>query len=149
MCEILFRGKRLDNGEWAYGVPLFYSGGQFGIVKCTSETRILPYGEDTTFHYVEELFSPKVYPTTIGQYIGRDDKNGVKIFKGDIVKTKYGRLYKVVWFSPKLCFDLEPIDKPENLSVKAPDKWDLWYSENLEVVGNIYDNPELLGTEVG
>ena len=78
----------------------------------------------------------------IEQYTGLTDKNGKKIFDGDIVKTKNGRLCEVYWFkSPNMCgWDLKPIecDSP------APDKCDLFSSQNLEVVGNIHDNPELL-----
>lgn len=139
MREIIFRGKRMDNGEWIRG-DLITSAGhpdRAWITECK-----------TLFdRQMQDIGIREVDKSTVGQYTDLTDKNGKKIFEGDIVKTKYGRLCTVVWFAPKLCFDLEPINKPENLSSKAPDKWDLWHSENLEVVGNVYDKPELLEEE--
>lgn len=133
MREILFRGERLDNGDWVYGYYV-------GPVGVTNDPEICDANDITGGRY-------DVDPATVGQYTGLTDKNGVKIFEGDIVRTKYGRLCIVVWFPPKLCFDLEPICNSENLERKAPDKWDLWDENNLEVVVNINDNPELLEEE--
>ncbi|NTU74473.1 hypothetical protein HGB07_10205 [Candidatus Roizmanbacteria bacterium] len=77
------------------------------------------------------------------QYTGLKDKNGKEIYEGDIVTTKFGRVCKVEWFeSPSmLCWDLVPIAMFEN---PTPSKFDLWDSDNVEVIGNIYENPELL-----
>ena len=74
------------------------------------------------------------------QYIGLPDKKGTEIYEHDIVRTNSGRLCKVVWFSsPKYQgWDLVPIEAKN----PAPEEWNLW--EGLEVVGNIFDNPELL-----
>ena len=126
--EILFRGKRLDNGEWIYGF-------------------VIHAQEDDSWGITNEIeYFNDVDGYTVGQYTGLTDKNGVKIFEGDIVQTKYGRLCIVDWFESNstLCFDFRPIDIAENLLKKAPDKWDLWHEANLEVIGNIHDNPDLL-----
>lgn len=76
------------------------------------------------------------------RYTGLTDKNGIKIFEHDIVKTKYGRLCKVVWFSSPCsqCWDLIPLEDKH----KCPDDYDLWIPKNLEVVGNVHDSPKLL-----
>ena len=135
MREILFRGKRVDNGEWIFGWYIKYSYSGWPL-KAT----IIP-SEQAENGWYEHI---RVIPETIGQYIGLKDKNGTGIFEGDIVKTKYGRLCYIYWFQPKECWDLSPINTSSNLYLKSPDEWDLWYSENLEVVGNIHDNPEMM-----
>lgn len=122
MREILFRGKSPITQKWVYG-DLFQHGEQRFIMADNRNTEVLP--------------------ETVGQYTGLTDKNAAKIFEGDIVKTKYGRHCKVTWFSSR-CYvqwDLSPVeDKHE-----APDYFDIWDFKNLEVIGNIYDNPELAG----
>lgn len=74
------------------------------------------------------------------QYIGRKDINKKEIYEGDIVRTNSGRLCRVVWFSSPQYqgWDLEPIETKN----PAPKEWNLW--EYLEIIGNIFDNPELL-----
>lgn len=129
MREILFRGKRVDNGEWIEG-GLVKVGPLFIIFSDT-----LPGCQTVT------------YPA-IGQFTGMYDKNDKRIFEGDIVKTKYGRLCTVVWFMSQAHngWDLAVVGTVENsVHTKYPDEFDLYKKENLEVVGNIHDNPELLG----
>lgn len=77
------------------------------------------------------------------QYIGKTDINKKEIYEGDIVKTNSGRLCKVIWFSSPQYqgWDLVPIETINPI----PKEWRIW--ENLEVVGNIFDNPELLGSD--
>lgn len=123
--EILFRGKRTENGEWKYGLPHYNLDNEIEFI--TVPGKIYP-----------NCF--KVDPDTVGQFISVLDKNKMQIFDGDIVRTKYGRICKVVWFAPQLCWDLYPFESKS----KAPDTYDLFKSENLEVIGNIYDNPEIL-----
>lgn len=91
--------------------------------------------------------SHEVWPETVGQFTGFLDKNGKKIFEGDIVKTKYGRLCVIKWFSSPSSgeWDMTPISTAKNIfETQPPDIYDLFVSANLEVVGNIHDNPELM-----
>lgn len=123
MREILFRGKgdkKYNDGMWYFGVPIRCYDGDWQI--CTNNSK------------------RTVIPETIGQYTGLADKNGTKIFEGDIVKR--------FWFG-KMC--IYQIDYDNGLArfigragmiFKASFYYD---SEEFEVVGNIYDNPELLG----
>ena len=134
MREFLFRGKRVRNGEWVEG---FYFNRNW---------------EQIIHHFIkyetwdEGMVTNEAIPETVGQYTGLTDKNGKKIFEGDIVKTKYGRLCVVEWLSTQcFCgFDLTVYDFDFNSNTKAPGGWDLYFPENLEIVGNIHDNPELL-----
>ena len=147
--KIIFRGKRADNGEWVYGDLRQYSSGN---------TAILDYA-------IERMFS--VMPHTIGQYIGLTDKNGRKIFDGDIFKfndevwessytscgTEYDsyevKNYGVVGFDEdRSCFDFVQYKFNEN-SVEADlhENYDIEFADfisELEVIGNIHDNKELL-----
>lgn len=118
--EILFRAKA-TNGEWVFGGVTQYDDGKADI-----------HGK---YLYI-------VDPETVGQFTGLKDKNGVKIFEGDIIQTKYGRFCEVVWRSNSAvnCWDIIPLEHMH----RSPDEWDLWDGKNLSVVGNIFDNPELL-----
>ena len=133
MREILFRGKRIDNGEWVEGYVCRY--GWTG----EENTYIVP-------DYASALYSIEVDPDTVGQYTGLKDKNGTKIFEGDIIYavSNFDAANMVVVYDPAefrlvLCEDYKTY-KP-GLGFKC-----LCYeSFYLQVVGNIYDNPELLG----
>ena len=128
MRDILFRGKRIDNGNWVEGCLIkrkYYGdvGYYIGFIEMTSLTKA------------------EVIPETVCQYVGITDKNSKKIFENDVVKTKYGRLCQVVWVSSPYyqCWDMTGLESKH----QAPDWRDIWYKNNLEVVGNIYDNPLL------
>lgn len=129
MREILFRGKRVDNGEWVYGFYL-----------------VLPMGETVI---LSNKGYAKIDPETVGQYTGLTDKNGTKIFEGDIVQ--YQPEYEpaslrsfVVYFADKYnypAFDLAEHNYEANGLQCAHEEG------GCEVIGNIYDNPELLEVE--
>ena len=131
MREILFRGKRIDNGEWVEGyyVPI----GKYHYI-LTGRLELVPYlGFE---HFL-------VNPETVGRFTGLTDRNGVKIFEGDIIEFNHpynGKsIHAVVqdgcgWNLSNFyasCFDCPGCAFSEG-------------TKYMTVVGNIYDNPELL-----
>lgn len=142
MREILFRGKRLDNGEWIEGHLIQYEDGRARI--CESHTDIFCYEKDRS---IIQTVAHEVRPSTVGQYTGLTDENGKRIFEGDIVQ------YHERQFDGKD----EPVRdavvyEEGGFAVRAYflNNW-LWNSINgnvqlrdVEIIGNIHDNPELL-----
>ena len=125
MREILFRGKREDNGERVMGMPC----ATFGSGIYSIQT--LQGG----------IFD--IIPETLGQYIGLTDKNGNRIFEGDIVSfTRVNALgYTTSRVGDVRYYDELPIFY---IMATTGDAWDWCYCDNIEVIGNIHDNPELL-----
>ena len=149
MREIVFRAKRKDNGEWVYGSLLIQAGERINKDELTpAEYRILGCrGEN---HLVD--------PETVGQYTGLKDKNGTKIFEGDILRL-WGDGYDwngIVVFGRTTSdednledygygWQLDKITKDEPVYTKIL----LWVEAeadgiDCEIIGNIHDNPELL-----
>lgn len=118
MREILFRGKRVDNGEWVYG---YYN-------NRTNDK------ED--IHCILEKFpitvSKKVIPETVGQFVCLD-KNGERVFDGDIIKAP-------IYYDAG-CY---PHTEVKTMVVEIPDFYRVRFDGGIEVIGNIHDNPELV-----
>src|SRR5574344_1074109 len=133
MREILFRGKRTDGGEWVYGYPVGWQneGVDISIVDSRFGACIDESGNLMMF---EAPFVTKVAPSTVGQYTGLTDKNGKMIFEGDIV---IGENYLFP------CYDNRKliINWHENIGGFLMSEFNL---NDIEVIGNIHDNPELL-----
>lgn len=134
MREILFRGKRLDNGEWITGHLLKYEDGRARIVP--NNTDIFCFEKDES---IIQTVAHRVDPKTVGQYTGFVDKNGKKIFEGDIVSIYNSKafLFAVEWNNQYVlkCTSNGVSDNILNV-IESP--------EDVEVVGNIYDNSELI-----
>ena len=124
MREILFRGKRLNNGEFAYGF----------LVKMFGAYHIIDKDDENTAY--------EVIPETVGQYTGLKDKNGKRIFEGDIAKVLQGKDKDIAYVGfENGAFMLYP--KTGNIYERT--LWEYWYNDwDVEVIGNITDNPELL-----
>lgn len=144
MREILFRGKRVDNDEWAYG----YLVEATNVITDKKATFI--FEQDATyFTHGEFACSFEVKPETVGQYTGLKDKNRKKIFEGDIVRYEtiahngYEGIYKVVFEDRNGCgyFGIAYSDiETCFFCYSAP-------ASQMEVIGNIYDGKELLEDE--
>ena len=137
MKEILFRGKLTDNCEWAYGVPTKDNHGEMVMVESTFECE--EYNcRGANCLYVDE--------NTVGQYTGLTDKNGTKIFEGDILHctARLDSANMVVIYKDAE-FRLVPCDRYKLYTTGMGYKY--FGSLITEVIGNIYDNPELLEVE--
>ena len=139
MREILFRGKRTDNGEWVDG---FYT--------CVADVHYILSGIfDSLTNGIINTRGYKVIPETVCQFTGLYDKNGRKIFEGDIVEGNseyftfthpYG---KVVYDGGQYLISFDDVLE----DIECLGAW----ANDVEIIGNIYDNPELLkgGNENG
>ena len=126
MREILFRGKRIDNGEWETGSLVYARMG-------TSEEQASIADKMTAYH-------TPVIPETVGQYTGLTDKNGRKIFEGDIIHGNLGN-FVVRWSDNISGFVAGEKERTHPCLNRGTMKC-------YEVVGNIHDNPELLGSNI-
>ncbi len=138
MREILFRGKRTYNGEWIEGHLIWYEDGRARIIP--SHTDIFCYEMDES---IIQTVAHRVIPETVGQYTGLTDKNGAKIFEGDICrKFKSGDCVSVAWHGTMAGYVWS---KRKENNRYIFDFGDLFrVSDKYEVIGNIHDNPELL-----
>ena len=137
MREILFRGKWTRNGKWIEG---FYARIHDG--KGNVSHRIYSgWAESDCGDFYPECF--EVDPATASQYTGLTDKNGKKIFEGDIVK--FTRI-NALGYTTRRTGDVRYYDKLPVFYIKATtgDAWDWCDCEAIEIIGNIHDNPELL-----
>ena len=132
--EILFRGKRVGTGEWVEGYllqnNLIVPAGQFFNFCKHNDRNIIT--SDSHFVFFE------VIPEAIGQYTGLTEKNGVKIFEGDILYDEYNE-----------CNCLVTFDEGSFCTVEDNVCQNVWGCDMtaFEVIGNIHDNPELLEVE--
>lgn len=129
----LFKAKRVDNGEWVVDGLVRYG------FNGKEKYYIVP-------DYASDLYAMEIDPNTICQCTGLKDKNGKLIWENDIVKDEQGNLYKAFWQSNYYQFSWVCV-KSEIFLIGT--KWDLYRfkSSEIEVIGNIFDNKELLESE--
>jgi uncharacterized phage protein (TIGR01671 family) len=128
MREILFRGKRADNGQLVYGFYAQELQGQHYILA-----------DEGDFYDGPMLTMVEIIPETVGQYTGLKDKNGVKIFEGDILR---GSMVNLIVAYEGAGFISYWMDHDYGYGTEK-----MWRNlvEGGEVIGNIHDNPELMG----
>lgn len=126
--EILFKAKRLDNGEWVEGDLLHTRHADVVLIS----------------DFKDQLF--RCDGNTLCQYTGLTDKNGQKIWENDILKANLDESYpedityiKILWNEYRFC-----VHENYSTDIDALEKWD---AEHFQVCGNIFDNPELLEVE--
>ena len=137
----VFRGKRIKNGEWIEGY--------YRYIPCINRHSILPTNPKN---------EQEEYPITletVGQYTGLTDKNGKKIFEGDILRGfqypfchdgKYNYYAEIIFADCSFMTytHKNPSSCVRGISDGNTELMECWVSEDWEVIGNIYDNPELL-----
>ena len=116
MKKTLFRGKQVDSADW-----------YFGYFRKISNCYYI-YG-------MNRLEEHEVDPKTIGEWTSLLDRNETLVFEGDIVKDLHGNIGEVFWDDIVLSW---------RITYNKFGKVWLSNEENMEVLGNIYDNPELL-----
>ena len=139
MREVLFRGKSKHTGEWVTGA--YVSKNWYPNKGVVEESNIISYedGDECLWHLI--------IPETVGQYTGLTDKNGKKIFEGDIVaygtnttRATCKEFYEVV-------FETKGGSAYFGIKISDIETWQFCLevpAKLMEVIGNIHDNPELL-----
>ena len=173
MREILFRGKNIDNGKWIYGgyvhlhkTTYCYAGSDDG----NNDIHRIVFERMTDWNLPNQHMMADVLPETVGQYTGLTDKNGVKIFEGDVVQyntyddfdcqsvVKFGEYNQdgsAGEYSARKCIgfyvDVDNFTCPDWCE-DAPDYFPKHFKQqnvlevarDCQVIGNIHDNPEIL-----
>ena len=139
--EIKFRGKRIDKDVFVFGDMLTgmgYKKGKFYILP-----HLTYYPGDCN-----DLDGYEVIPETIGQFTGLLDKNGKEIYEGDIIRSYDSEnnpiIHSISWDNKKVCYVATMLQHP---LIGGP-IYKGWIDEfEKEVIGNVFDNPELLKAE--
>ena len=151
MREIKFRGKRVDNSEWVFGDIVRWRNEE-GYVNIIDERFGCCIDHEGNLILIEAPFVVRVIPETVGQYTGMIDRNSKEVYEGDIItvlqtdEELFIRLHEVKflngrWAYQKLYGDYE-IEGLGDLFSFMPT---VCINKGLMVIGNIHENPDLLG----
>lgn len=130
--QIKFRGQLSHSKQWVYGNLIIAKNGQPYIIP--SEL-FEPDGHHLIINSDEPFW---VIPETVGQFTGLLDKNKTEIYEGDIVKSLIGKKDVVIFKLGCFCWDNQPLTfDRQDFKIYETEDW-------AEVIGNIYENPELI-----
>lgn len=129
MMEIKFRGNRVDNGKWIYGLPLYSVVGGKVII-------------DTIQSYEDLCFYTVIFET-VGQFTGLHDKNGKEIYEGDICTVSL-KFFDIKNEKTKVIFKDGCFYFQYGYSDDYVKSYKAWETDSVEVIGNIHNNPEML-----
>ena len=137
MRTIKFRGKRVDNGEWVYGDLV----GNCYIIPKLNYVSSMQFELETTNRSIEcEL--EYIDPSTLGQFTGLQDKNGVDVYEGTIISNHMDfegydcdHTFEMKWVENRMKW----------VGIDNNDSCEVYELNDYEVIGNIHDNKELIG----
>lgn len=142
----LYRAKRFDNGEWVQGVPFEIEAKQVILIKDNENLLRVHYLEENM--WTAEIYAIEVDASTICQCTGLKDKNGKLIWENDIASysdliTRDKKIICIEWNKMKASF-VRKYRSPMGSQYLYLDEY---IASRMEVIGNIFDNPELLESE--
>lgn len=155
MIEVIFKAKRLDTGEWVEGYLVASDDRHFIVpafgVSCVEEPIY------TEMKKIITSYAFEVDPETVCRYTGLKDKNRNEIWENDILKgfrypylsdEEHNYFAEVTWFDNCPAFGIyifkNPKSKVRGISEGNTEFMEEWNPDDWEVIGNIFDNPELL-----